>query len=71
LRNAGWEVLPSLANFVFTRKAGLSGKKAYEEIRKHGILVRYFDIPGITDFVRISIGTLEDMKRLASVMNTI
>jgi len=71
LRNAGWEVLPSLANFVFTRKAGLSGKKAYEEIKKHGILVRYFDIPGITDFVRISIGTLEDMKRLASVMNTI
>jgi len=71
LRNAGWEVLPSLANFVFTRKKGVSGKKVYEEIKKHGILVRYFDIPGITDFVRISIGTLEDMKRLASVMKTI
>ena len=71
LRNAGWEVLPSLANFVFARKAGISGKKTYEEIKKSGILVRYFDIPGITDFVRISIGKGEDMKRLASIMNAI
>jgi histidinol-phosphate aminotransferase len=65
---AGWDVLPSKANFVFARKAGKTGKGVYEHIKRSGILVRYFDIPGITDFVRISIGTDEDMTRLLGVM---
>lgn len=68
LRAAGWDVLPSLANFVFARKAGLDGRRVYEEIKKEGILVRFFNIPGITDFVRISIGLPEDMNRLAAIM---
>lgn len=68
LRATGWDVLPSLANFVFARKAGIDGKRVYEEIKKEGILVRFFNIPGITDFVRISVGTGEDMSRLAAIM---
>jgi len=64
----GWTVLPSLANFVFTRKEGLSGKSIYEAIKKEGILVRHFSQPGIEDFVRISIGTPEQMKKLSGVM---
>lgn len=66
---AGWDVLPSKANFVFARKVGKTGKDVYEHIKRSGILVRYFDIPGITDFVRISIGTDEDMTRLLGVMS--
>lgn len=65
---AGWDVLPSKANFVFARKTGHTGKDVYEHIKRSGILVRYFDIPGITDFVRISIGTDDDMARLLGVM---
>jgi histidinol-phosphate aminotransferase len=68
LRASGWEVLPSLTNFVFVRKAGLSGKEVYEKVREGGILVRYFNIPGITDFVRISIGTPGDMELLLALM---
>jgi len=64
----GWTVLPSLANFVFTRKEGLSGKSIYEAIKREGILVRHFSQPGIEDFVRISIGTPEQMKKLSGVM---
>ena len=71
LRKAGWMVLPSLANFVFVRKPGVGGKTVYEEIKKDGILVRYFDISGITDFVRISIGTPEDMRKLLEAMKKI
>ena len=71
LRKSGWEVLPSLANFDFARKAGLAGKDAYERIKESGILVRYFNIPGITDFVRISIGLPEDMRRLLEVMKSL
>lgn len=70
IRSSGWDVLPSLANFVFARKAGLSGRAAYERIRERGILVRHFNIAGIEDFVRISIGTEDEMSVLAKIMET-
>ena len=60
----GWAVLPSRANFVFARKSGLSGKEVYLELKKRGILVRYFDGEQTRDFVRITIGRKEDMERL-------
>lgn len=68
---AGWDVLPSMANFVMARKSGLGGRHVYEHIKQNGILVRYFNIPGITDFVRISIGTPEDMEKLLAVMKAL
>jgi histidinol-phosphate aminotransferase len=64
LHAQGWEVLPSRANFVFARKTGLSGQYIYETLKNRGILVRYFNVEGIRDFVRITIGTKEDMTRL-------
>jgi len=63
LLDLGWSVLPSSANFVFARKRGLSGKEVYLELKKRGILVRYFDGERTKDFVRITIGTKEDMER--------
>jgi histidinol-phosphate aminotransferase len=71
LRAAGWDVLPSLTNFVFARKVGHEGRAVYEAIKREGFLVRFFDIPGITDFVRISIGLPEDMSRLLDIMKKI
>ena len=68
LRDAGWNVLPSLTNFVFVRKEGLDGKKIYNTLKSYGILVRFFNHPGITDFVRISIGAEEDMLKLLDIM---
>jgi histidinol-phosphate aminotransferase len=68
LRLAGWEVLPSSANFVFVRRNGIGGRMLYEALKRKGFLVRFFDIPGITDFVRISIGTPDDMDRLLKIM---
>lgn len=64
----GWEVLPSKANFVFTRKSGLSGNKIYSKLKEQKILVRFFDKPGISDFVRITIGTDEEMEALLEAM---
>ncbi|HPS58329.1 MAG TPA: histidinol-phosphate transaminase [Spirochaetota bacterium] len=68
LRDAGWDVLPSMANFVLARKNGFDGRYIYNYIKQNGILVRYFNIPGITDFVRISIGTPGDMIKLLGIM---
>jgi histidinol-phosphate aminotransferase len=69
LREAGWEVLPSQANFLFLRKAGLPGERIYRYLREHGILVRHFSHPGIEEFVRMSIGTEEEMQQLLSRMD--
>ena len=65
----GWEVLPSSANFVFARKQGVAGKEIYLRLKERGILVRHFNIQGIDDFVRITIGTDEDMTTLLTEIN--
>ncbi|MFH1155666.1 MAG: histidinol-phosphate transaminase [Pseudomonadota bacterium] len=64
LLDQGFEVLPSKANFVFARKPGTTGKAIYERLKEKGILVRYFSTPGIDDFVRITIGTPEEIDCL-------
>lgn len=64
LQQIGWHVLPSKANFVFVRKQGISGKRVYEVLKGKGILVRHFEINGIQDFVRITIGAEPDMELL-------
>ena len=64
----GWYVIPSSTNFVFVKKDGLDGLEAYQKIRENGILVRRFATPGIENFLRITIGTPEQMEMLGSVM---
>lgn len=64
LQKAGWQVLPSKANFVFARCPGRSGQEVYEAAKKEGFLLRVFGTPGTEDFVRITIGTPQDMRTL-------
>lgn len=64
LEAMGFEVLPSLANFVFARRAGTDGAWLYRELKARGVLVRHFDAPRIRDFLRITIGTDAEMDVL-------
>ncbi|MDR2245485.1 MAG: histidinol-phosphate transaminase [Treponema sp.] len=59
----GFETLPSQANFVFTRHPGKSGAELFAGFREQGILVRHFNTPGIADFLRVTIGTDDQMDR--------
>ena len=43
-------------------KKGVSGKELYAALRQRGFLVRHFDKDRIRDFVRITIGSAEDMQ---------
>lgn len=64
LENMGFSVLPSSANFVFAKKEGISGEKIYTRLKEKGVLVRYFSGKRVSDFVRITIGTHEQMEIL-------
>jgi histidinol-phosphate aminotransferase len=61
LRRMGFEVPPSQANFVLARMKGRNLKPIAAGLRRHGILVRYFDVPGLRDSIRITIGTPSQM----------
>ncbi len=64
LRGLGWRVLDSATNFVFAARDGVSGRKIYQELKEAGILVRRFDTAGVEDYLRITVGTAEQMDRL-------
>ena len=61
LEKMGFEVLPSKTNFLFARKAGFEGKALYLGLKSKGILVRHFAQPRTQNFIRITIGTQEQM----------
>jgi len=61
LRGLGFTVLPSSANFLFAKPPNIDGAKFFAALREKGILVRHFNKNRIADFLRISIGTDEDM----------
>jgi histidinol-phosphate aminotransferase len=60
----GFEVIDSKANFVFVKHAAFKAVEIYEYLKKNKILVRYFNKPRIDDYLRISIGTDEQMEAL-------
>ncbi len=60
----GFKALPSRANFILAEHPEISGKRLYEELKKRGILVRYLGIPRISNYVRITVGTREQMIAL-------
>lgn len=62
LKEMGFLVLDSKANFLFAMHHIVKGEKIYEELKKKGVLVRYFGKETIEDFVRITIGTAEQME---------
>jgi histidinol-phosphate aminotransferase len=63
-------VLPSAANFIFIRHPRLSGAALFAALRERGILVRHFDKPRIRDYLRVSMGTDEEMDEFLEVMLT-
>jgi histidinol-phosphate aminotransferase len=58
LKNLGYTVLPSQTNFLLaTVPAGADAAQIYLRLKSLGILVRYFAESGLTDKLRITVGT--------------
>lgn len=68
LGKLGARVLPSRANFLFVSLPGIPGAQVLAALRARGILVRHFSAPRISDFVRITVGTPEQMDKLCAAL---
>ncbi|MBQ3016170.1 MAG: histidinol-phosphate transaminase [Clostridia bacterium] len=71
LKNLGFELLDSKTNFVFAKHPKMSGSELYLELRNRGILVRHFNKERISDFLRITIGSEDEMRELILVLTEI
>lgn len=68
LAGMGFMVLPSRANFLFVSYPGVSGQHLLEGLREKGILVRWWKDPLISDWLRITVGTDEEMEALLAAL---
>ena len=62
--------LPSQANFALCRVEGQSAARLHQQLAERGILVRYYDKPGLRNFIRISAGRPEDTVALLRVLRS-
>ncbi|EKD36330.1 MAG: histidinol-phosphate aminotransferase, partial [uncultured bacterium] len=68
LTGIGMKILPSTANFVFCTWPGVAGEKVQQYLRDNGVLVRRFNKPRIEDWLRITIGTDEEMDEVIRLL---
>ena len=71
LTGLGFEVLPSLANFVFARHRSDRGADLATKLRECGVLVRHFKKPRIENFLRITVGTEDQCNRLVALLRNL
>lgn len=72
LEELGFNVLESQANFIFIKHNHAKGQYLYEKLKDNGILVRHFNRERIDDYLRVTIGTDEEMcvfiEKLKSIL---
>lgn len=68
LSRLGFDVPKSRANFVFPEHKTAPARELFQKLREAGILVRYFDKPRLSNRLRITIGTPEDMAEVVRAL---
>jgi histidinol-phosphate aminotransferase len=67
----GFAVLPSSANFVFARHPARGGAEFAAALRERAVLARHFNQPRTAPYLRISVGTEGDVRRLIAAAEDI
>ncbi len=70
LQALGFDVLPSSTNFIMAKHPAHNAGQLYLQLKEKGILVRYFNKPRINEYIRITIGTDEEMQHLVDELST-
>ena len=71
LTDMGFEVIPSMANFVFARTDKMPGGDVYRALKEHGVLVRHFDGERIRQYNRVTVGSMEQIDALLTALGQI
>jgi histidinol-phosphate aminotransferase len=71
LESLGFEILPSAANFVFVRHPNFNAKTLAQSLREQNIIVRHFNKPRISEFLRITVGNQEQNHLLVKCLSAI
>jgi len=71
LKKLGFSFPKSYANFIFAKHNKIGGEALYQKLKDNGILVRHLSGERITDYNRITIGTMEQMEKLIEVTSKI
>lgn len=71
LREIGFNVLPSSANFLFAKHNEIKASELYYQLKKQGVLVRHFNQARVDDYLRITIGSDNEMEALMKALNKI
>lgn len=71
LEALGFQVLPSLTNFLFAKTEAMDGEVLYQALKARGILVRHFSNPRICQYNRITIGTQAQMEQLVQTLKEV
>ena len=71
LKKLGFTLTDSKANFVFAKHETISGETLYKKLKAKGVLVRHFNKPLISDYLRITIGSKKQLNALLKAINEI
>ena len=71
LRALGFTVLPSLTNFLFVTHTRMAAPDIFAALREKGIFIRYFKLPRIDNYLRITVGTDAQMDALVAALKDI
>lgn len=67
----GFSLTDSKANFVFAKSDKIDGESLYLKLKEKGVLVRHFNKPRIKDYIRVTIGNLQEMQIFISKVKEI
>lgn len=71
LRQRGFTVFDSATNFLFATTDRMPCREIFEKLREQGILIRHFNAPRISNYLRITIGTDAEMQRFFTALDGI
>ncbi|WP_336774809.1 histidinol-phosphate transaminase [Paenibacillus sp. MMO-58] len=71
LKELGFIVTDSAANFVFISHPGHAAEVLFQQLRERGVLVRYFKQPRIDQYLRVTVGTDEEMAAFVEALKEI
>jgi histidinol-phosphate aminotransferase len=71
LRALKFEVSKSYANFVLAQSKNCKASEIYDKLVQCNVYIRYFDMPGLSDKLRITVGTKEQNDKLLSALQQI